>query len=152
MLGHNKEVDWAVGGAILGFSAGIFQLLSGTAVGWLSQPNNTDTGHNIAVLHSEDTEDVYDYEDYVLANKIETQTVLPQQFLSLKFSQIRDKVVPGHSRLQAGMRYQYTRVEQGDRERIGRCWSDVEKVSIIPQTRLVENCNFHKLISLNFPK
>ena len=32
LLGYSKEVDWAVGGAALGFTAGLLQFLTGTVL------------------------------------------------------------------------------------------------------------------------
>merc|ERR1712083_1130967 len=50
------------------------------------------------------TEDVYDYEDYVLNQQLEDHKVLPEEFLNLRFSELRHFVLPRHRTVQGNMR------------------------------------------------
>ena len=127
LLGYSKEVDWAVGGAAVGFTAGLLQFLTGTVLqlgdkkrqgglrrgkpwgqkGRINRKKSVEK-HAKEPLKYEyeyekneaDTEDVYDYEDYVLTQRLETQTVLPEQFLDLKFSEIRNNLIKGQKTIE----------------------------------------------------
>jgi hypothetical protein len=127
LLGYSKEVDWAVGGAALGFTAGLLQFLSGKVLQFLDKKRQggprrgklwerkrrinrkkSVEKHTKEPLKYEyeyekdkvETDDVYDYEDYVLNQQLETQTVLPEQFLGLKFSKTRKHFLKGQQTIE----------------------------------------------------
>ena len=123
LLGHSKEVDWAIGGAAFGFTAGLLQFLSNTAfkigeqnrriaerkesvekfdyidrktsfqqkMSFKRKQFEEDYRNEPLEYEYEDTDDVYDYEDYVL-NQLEAQTTLPETFHRFKFSKTQQNV------------------------------------------------------------
>ena len=67
LLGLGREVDWALGGAAFGFTAGLVQLFASTALTRLTAQSDTELGGTNRVVKSTERRKYqeYDYEDYL---------------------------------------------------------------------------------------
>ena len=105
----SKELDWIIGGAAFGFTAGLLQFLSSTALRMVNERRNhakhgnsflSEENHHEELFYDND-EDVYDYEEYALNTQVKyKETLLPKQFLSFDFQKIRQNVLDGQKSME----------------------------------------------------
>ena len=109
----------------MGFTAGLLQFLSGTVLqlgdrerqGGVGRDKPLELKRRIIRKKSvgenvkdpfkyanekdeAETEDIYDYEDYVLNQQLQTQSLFPEQLLDLKYSNIRNNIIKGQKSIE----------------------------------------------------